>query len=242
MCSVLARTSLCLSCCLHPPTCPVCAFLTTFQKLLSASVIFIRSLYCEDGHFFRVQLSTVNWDTKLTKQCGVVCRLSGPYLLSKHPVQYACCQEHLLDYYPQSGYLTAAPRVTPMRQQNCCRSYSDNLGKEPTLYCVPGTNEQSFGSWEPQRGHGLCLSQLRKQCGLWLGAVCLRTRRACVFACDVPAGAYIFKWVLFLWPPSPLRPDKYLSLSVCACVQPVFPYELHMTLPRWKVFRLCFDQ
>jgi len=61
-------------------------------------------------------------------------------------------------------------------------SYSEKV-HTVCMVSVPGTNKQDrFGSWEPQRGRGLYLCQLRKQYVLWLGAVLVYThvRHVCL--------------------------------------------------------------
>lgn len=56
--------------------------------------------------------------------------------------------------------------------------------------------------------------------------VCLHSRQACVFACDVSAGTSIIKWALLL-PPPPVTWQVFWSVQCVrtTCALKVFPSE-----------------
>lgn len=73
--------------------------------------------------------------------------------------------------------------------------------------------------------------------------VCLHSRQACVFACDVSAGTSIIKWALLLpSPPVTWQVFWFVQCVRTTCVLKVFLSEPHMISPRWKVSHSRFSQ
>lgn len=180
---------------------------------------------CVSNYSITEAVWSEHWGQKVTsKSVEKTSILPLPRLLHQHHVKCASCLDHFKsmshNLAPELSDGSVQPVLhysteTAKKKPKCLRGgYITAILRKCSCWGVfLGTNEEKgFGSWRSQRGRGLYLSQLRKQCMLWLGAVFVytpvrhvRLRVMCQLLPALSSGLYCCRRLLW--------PGRYFGLS-----------------------------